>query len=179
MDNPLRYPIQGAILAAARIAPVSRPTVVDGVSERFVFFLPPLQLQFAAALRVFDPCHQGVAVEGLRSVNFVFRMQCLQPGLDRATVVRPVVVLPMQYQPEFEARVGTPDADTMHPAQLHRFIEPRMLVPIEYRPYLIPVLERIFPAATSRTESEFAGRARLLSPRWCRGLPRRDEVPTR
>ena len=42
-------------------------------------------------------------------------------------------------------------------AQLHRFVEAGMIVPIEYCPDLIAVLERILPAATSWSESKFAG----------------------
>ena len=63
----------------------------------------------------------------------------------------------MQNQPEFEARIGTTDADAMVSAQLHRFVEARVLVPIEYSPDLIAVLERILPAAASWSESEFTG----------------------
>ena len=70
--------------------------------------------------------------------------------------IRPIVVPFMEDQPEFEARIGTTDPDAIVSAQLQRFVIVRVLVPIEYRPDLIAVFERVLLTATSWIESEFA-----------------------
>ena len=66
-----------------------------------------------------------------------------------------------------QARIGTTDSDAIVSAQLQRFVEVRVLVPIEYRPDLIAVFERILLTATSWIESESA---RSLDCLFCNGV---------
>ena len=72
-------------------------------------------------------------------------------------IVRSIMVPFVQDQPQIEAWIRTGDQDGVALAVRHRFVKPRMLVAVEYRPDLICFLERILPAATASTEAQLPG----------------------
>ena len=110
-----------------------------------------------AFFRHLNPRYQFVAVERLRPAGVVFRTQLPQQRLHPVAVVRLVVLLLVQDQPELETRVGATDANAVSLAQLYRVTKTRVLVAVEHRPYLVAFLERILSAPTARVESQRLG----------------------
>lgn len=109
----------------------------------------PLQQGFGAPLGIFDPKHQILAVRCLRATRVVFRPEGLERCLYRVTVVRLVVVLLVQDQPKFEARIGPSNLHAVLLAACYCLFEARVRIPVKHGPHLVVFLERVRPASTT------------------------------
>ena len=86
---------------------------------------------------ILNPIHHFFAVWQLCSALLVLRPQALKFILYLVPVVRPVVVLFVQDQPDLKAWIRPGYSDTAGFARKHRFFISLMFVPIKHRPNLI------------------------------------------
>ena len=108
---------------------------------RVPFVFPTPTQRLSSFFCILNPIHHFFAVWQLCSALLVLRPQALKFILYLVPVVRPVVVLFVQDQPDLKAWIRPGYSDTVGFARKHRFFISLMFVPIKHRPNLILFLK--------------------------------------
>ena len=80
-------------------------------------------------------------------------MHLFKVGLDCVAIIWTIMILIVQYQPEFEARVRSAYKDALAFAELNGILKLRMLIPVEHCTNLIVLFKQVLLAATVLTNA--------------------------
>ena len=123
---------------------------------RLHFVLAPLAQDLSSLFCIRNPSHHFFAVRHLRSRPIVFWPYSLQLALYLMPVIRPIVVLFVQDQPDLKAWIRSSNSYAVGLANVDRFFISFVFVSIEYSPNLVLFFKQIpSPSCTSYQSLRF------------------------
>ncbi len=110
---------------------------------RVPFVFPTSKQNLSSFFRILNSINHFLALRNLRSTLLVLRSQNLKFILYLMPVVRPIIVLFVQDQPNLKAWIRSSNSDTVGFAKTHSFFKSLMFVSIKHGPHLIPCLKQV------------------------------------
>ena len=115
------------------------------------FVFPTTKQNLSSLFCLANSHHHFLTVRHLCSLSVVLGPQPFQFPLCLMAVIRAIIILLVQDQPDLKTWIRSCDPDAVGFAKIDCFFVPLMFVPIEYGPNLVPFFKQIpAPSATSR-----------------------------
>lgn len=117
----------------------------------FHFVFPTTKQHLSSLFCLANSSHHFLTVRHLCSRSVVFRTQLLQFPLCLMAVIRSIIILLVQDQPDLKTWIRPCNPDAVVLAKIDCFFISLMFVSIEYGPNLVPFFKQIpVPPAISR-----------------------------